>query len=348
MRCSEQQWKIAQVDGYPLSVQLIKLGYDLSLLQFYPNKPYVATFYKQSSNKISTTNTPFKDGREVMETFDASLFYALCCQLDGDHVTTGEFITTNQGKVFQVHSLEGTWLRHNHPDGKNSAFAKASVHKSTFPELFAWLNDNPLPAVGMISIEEQIQKKNKPERKIKTLEAEATSESTLAAAAKILASVNEMTIEQMIDCSNSLIYGATKSEKEISDQVAVEIIPITENKSVAPPFPSNKSEINEWLGSLVIPKSKDPVVLENIKSHCICQPMNFKDLLSWFADHDSIVWGFIEKGEIHSEIRSISHISKESVLLSGDNAETEFHQIFQDQQHFLNYALSKIKTDNPL
>lgn len=137
-KCTEEQWKKSVVYGEPLHDQVAKLGYDLSDLVFYPNKPYVASHYKQDDGRLSTTNTPFKYGRDVCEQWNADLFFALASQLSSVGVQVGEFFTDEKsGKCYRCTKIDGNWLR---DDIQVVAFQKHHTHKSTVDDLKVFFN----------------------------------------------------------------------------------------------------------------------------------------------------------------------------------------------------------------
>jgi hypothetical protein len=74
-------------------------------------------------------------------------------------------------------------------------------------------------------------------------------------------------------------------------------------------------------------------------------PMSFKEVLNWFGQGKDVVEGSIENGEIRSKVRPIEAISKDSVLLVGNEKGTPFTSIYKNQETFLLHALSTLKSN---
>lgn len=73
-------------------------------------------------------------------------------------------------------------------------------------------------------------------------------------------------------------------------------------------------------------------------------PMTFKEVLNWFGQGKDVVEGTIENGEIRSKVHPIEAISKDSVLLVGNEKGTPFTSIYKNQETFLLHALATLKS----
>lgn len=307
MKCKESEWKDCIINGKSLNNALIDLGYDLSDLKFYPNKPYLCTFYKQKGKQLGTTSTPFKENREVIEKWDGELFYALCCQQDVIGVVASEFVTNAAGDVFQVHSLDGAWLRHDLPNGKNISFKKSEVKRSSFQELSDYYEKKPL------------RKETKSEFVIEEIQLEPSPKWPPEPGKEK---------EWMQDVLIPKIKVESKKDP-VMDHV-VNTVPSKANLLAA-----SVEVLDDGISIFSKLLDKDELKIPS--------SMTFPEILNRFADTGIVFWGFVREDEIHCEIRNIRYVAKDHVMFVGDDGTTGFHEIFSDRKTFLNYALSTLK-----
>lgn len=146
IRVSDKVFTKSMIDGLWIRTALERMGYHIGDLRFYPDKPYLCTFYKSTAGRLGTTNTPFKEGRTVIEEWNKDLFFALCCQREGSTVEPGEYYTENKtGSIYQCSDLYKEWIRTDLPGGGNVVFKAPQVHKSTVEELIEFFAGKSVP-----------------------------------------------------------------------------------------------------------------------------------------------------------------------------------------------------------
>ena len=93
----------------------------------------------------------------------------------------------------------------------------------------------------------------------------------------------------------------------------------------------------------VITTTKTAITPASPKS--VTGPMSFVEVLNWFGQGKDVVEGTIENGEVRSKVHPIEAVSKDSVLLVGNQKGTPFTSIYKNQETFLLHALSTLKSN---
>lgn len=314
------------------------MGYDTSELNFYPNKPYLATFYKSKPGKLGTTNTPAKEGRQVIETWNSELFYALCCQMEGDAITPGEFFTDNEGKIHQSTRVDDKWIIVDYPDGKNDAFKKPQCHKSTFEELLARYTGEDVKVKS--SVEPTITRASKGI----IVDGGSSNKSILAAiteiGSEIINSRKGMSIEQMKEVAElnnlpvpNIDYSALADALELEATIEHHTA-ITEKTQIS------LVQDSEIKGDYFLGDGSVNAIFGNPS---LTGPMTFKEILNWFGDGKAVVVGVINDSEIKCVSHSIVAVSTYDVSVSNFHSGVPFDQIYKSKEAFLLHALTTLK-----
>lgn len=342
------------------------MGYDTSELNFYPNKPYLATFYKSKPGKLGTTNTPAKEGRQVIETWNSGLFYALCCQLEGDAITPGEFFTDNNGKIHQSTRVDDKWIIVDYPGGKNDAFKKPQCHKSTFEEFLAWYTGEDVKVKSLV-----MPTVTRTSKGI-VVDGGSSNKSILAAiteiGSEIINSKKGLSIEQMKSVANehgvkvadpviemneevkrfnptaqwmdSVLLSPGIVEKRVQTEGPSETIVI--GRGIVEPKPVNESFVET--GQIQSVDSSTFFDITPIESNqSLTGPMTFKELLSWFGEGNSVVVGSIEEREIKCVPFEIEAVSRDVATMVGKEKPVPFGNIYKSKEAFLLHALTTLK-----